>query len=254
MRKAIILTIIAALLTGVVIFGGCPQVGDGGGRVEVTTSGGIFPVWTGLDTIHYFGRAVDARRLIAVVAKRNAEMKGASEVPYEHKTTRGEYKVMLAASLLGKVKEPEAFPHLLMLVEDPYSLMRGWAATALKELGDRRALPALLKVLKEEKSCNGRLCPAIGALGDNSAVPALIDTIPAGGAMDTEERFEAIEQITGLSLADMRREWGRPCYGETHQKLLEAMRDWWTKNKHLSRNGEKTEPPTQGDGAKRATP
>ena len=210
---------------------------DGIAIVEVTTSTGIIKLQTELDTPDLFGNKIDTDDLIALVSKRNRKMKGKPEVSYRHERTRREYKVMLAAWLLGKVKEPKGFPHLLELAEDPFFVMRGCAVCALQSFGDRRALPTLIRILREKKPCNGFLVPAIGALGDNSAVTPLIETIPISGAKEAEEILKAIEEITGLSLVEVRKEWGLVYYREKHAAFLTFMRSWWQKNEAKSRNG-----------------
>lgn len=247
MKKVLLAVILLISIIGIVVVvirlrgGGRCHI-DGISLVEVTTSTGVVKVVTGLDTPEKFGHKIDADDLIALVSKRNRMMNGKPEVSYRHETTRWEYKVMLAGWLLGNVKEPKAFPHLLELVEDPFFIMRGWATTALQSFGDRRALPTLIRLLREKKPCNGALVQAIGALGDNSAVPTLIETIPAGGARNAEQRLKAIEEITGFSLAKVREEWGLVYYGEKHADFLAFMRKWWQENEARSRNGRTAEP------------
>ena len=216
-------------------------------RVDVVTSAGVVRVLVGRNMVEHFGTKIDARDLTRIVERRNKKMKGKPEVTGDHKRTLHEDKVMWAADLLGQAKEPTAFPHLVALLDDPSLLMRGYAARALDAFGARRALPALLKVLHDKKPCNGFLVPAIAALGDDTAVPPLIDSIPAGGYRDADARLKAIEAITGLSLKEMREEWGLLYYGEKLQKFHSAMREWWEKNKHKSRNGKTAEPIAAAD-------
>lgn len=225
-----------------------------GVQVKVVTSTGIVQVVTGTDTVEHFGEEIDARDLIQIVRHRNKNMKGKLEVSYKHKRTRQEDKVMCAAYLLGQAKEPRAFPHLIALLDDPFLGMRGYAVMALEKCGDRRALPALLKVLKQGKPCSGFLAPAIGRLGDDTAVPILIDTIPAGGTMDVGRRLKAIEQITGLSLSAIREEWGLVYYGEKHRQFLKAMHVWWEENKAKSRNGKTVEQGAPADAGSGSVP
>jgi hypothetical protein len=169
-------------------------------------------------------------------------MQGKPEVSFDHNWTRHEYKVMFAVSLLSKVREPDGFSAVLALSNDPYFQMRGSAVAALRTYGDRRALPTLLRLLRDGKPCNGFLVPAIAELGDDSAVPLLIDTFPAGGTRDSEARLKAIEEITGLSLQDTREQWGLLYYGDKLDKFRNAMHKWWEENKAQSRGGAIADP------------
>ena len=217
-------------------------------RVEVVTSTGVVQIDVGGDTVTFFGTKIDGQHLTQIVKDRNKKMKDKPEVSSDHRGTRHEFKVMHAAVLLGKVKEPTAFPHLLALLDDPYFSMRGHAAYSLEKFGARNALPTLLRVLQEGKPCNGNLVPAIAVLGDNTAVLPLINTIHSGGSNDAAKRLKAIETITGLSLKEMREEWGLVYYGDKLPKFHRAMHEWWGENKHKSRNGKTAEPATTADG------
>jgi HEAT repeat protein len=236
-RLLIGLTVLATFGAGCAPFP--PHISiDGIATVEVVMSSQTVRLRTGLDTPEYFGQKIHTEDLLRIVERRNRKMKGKPEVPHDHETTRGEYKVMLAASLLGKVREPQAFDALVTLAQDPYGAMRGWAVASLRRYGDRSVLPMLVRHLKEGKACNGVLVPAIGELGDDSVVPLLIDTVPVGGYGNAEARLKAIEAITGLSLKAMREDWGRLAfYGDKLPQFRRAMHQRWATNKHESRNG-----------------
>jgi len=220
---------------------------DGIATVEVLTPRGSQQVTTGLDTPRLLGRHIKSSSLVRLVKTRVRHMQGKPEVSFDHKRTRREYKVMLAASLLSKIREPDGFLVVLALSNDPYFVMRGSAVAALRIYGDRRALPTLLRLLRDRKPCNGFLVTTIAELGDDSAVPILIDTIPAGGTRDSEARLKAIEEITGLSLQEMREEWGLLYYGDKLDRFHKAMHKWWEENKAQSRNGGITEHVHAGD-------
>ena len=225
---------------------GSTVLASGVAMVEVVTSTGTVHLMTGIDTRERLGQKIRTEDLIKTIEHRNRSMKGKAEVSCDHDTTQGEYKVMDAAYLLGEVREPEGFSAVLTLAEDPYFLTRGWAVSSLRAYGDRRSLPTLLTLLKERKSCNGALVPTISELGDDTAVVPLIDSIPAGGGCDSEARLKAIESITGLSLAEMREQWGLLYYGDKLGKFHKAMYMWWNKNKANSKNARTAEQAVAG--------
>lgn len=92
----------------------------------------------------------------------------------------------------------------------------------------------LLEMLRERDACDWAVVRAIAEIGDETAIPDLIDTIPEGGFMDAEARFKAIEEITGLSLDAIRKEWGLLYYGKLEQ-FHKAMHEWWQANEHWQR-------------------
>jgi hypothetical protein len=211
---------------------------DGFSSIEVTTPERTIKVDCGLDDPEILGKNIKLSDLIAIVAERNKSMKGKPEVSYDHEATKAEYKIMLAASLLGRLKDERAFQELVQLAEDPFFGMRGWAVEALMVFNDKRALPVLIKLVRENKPCNGALERAVGKLGDDSAVPELIEHFTEGGAMEAEATLKAIEEITGLSLAEMKKKWGLTYYTNLPQ-FKKAMHEWWKASKSKSRNGSK---------------
>lgn len=84
---------------------------------------------------------------------------------------------MEAARRLGESKDPMALDPLLKAVQDENKSVRWAALEALGDLGDRRALPTILRFLKKKEPYNWGRRVAANALGnfkDRSAIEALI--------------------------------------------------------------------------------
>jgi HEAT repeat protein len=117
---------------------------------------------------------------------------------------RGFDQLMLA---LGRIKEPRAFEPLVGWLADAH--WGQWAARALGELGDVRAVNPLILALMAN---NSSAASALGKLKDPRAVEPLIEAFDS----DVSQKYllqEALEEITGESMkAD---EW----------------KGWWEKNK-----------------------
>ena len=58
----------------------------------------------------------------------------------------------LLVDVLGRLKDPSALDYLVKSLKDEFFTVRCRAAKALGELGDRKAIPNLLKVQKEDPS------------------------------------------------------------------------------------------------------
>ncbi|MBI3945215.1 MAG: HEAT repeat domain-containing protein [Armatimonadetes bacterium] len=79
--------------------------------------------------------------------------------------------VPAALRIIGWAHNPRAVDRLLRLLYDPkYTPSAAWA---LGEIGERKALPALLLALEVTPTAPPEAAEAIGKLGDRSAVPAL---------------------------------------------------------------------------------
>jgi HEAT repeat protein/nucleoside phosphorylase len=84
------------------------------------------------------------------------------------------------AGALGQLGDRMAVPDLLkVLREAPDPKTRGTAATTLGKLGDRRAVPRLLETLLNDPDSGSRgpAATALGQLGDRFAVPVLCQTL-----------------------------------------------------------------------------
>jgi hypothetical protein len=196
------------------------------GTIEVETSNGIVRVITGGRTFDLFGRRVKADYLFTIVSERL-------------KATRQKLKcddemLFSAAYLLAEVKDARVLKPLLEMSKSscPYSCLL--AVSGLYKLRDRRALPRLLEIIRKQNACSNPAVRTVANIGDETAIPILIDTIPDGGAMDAEARLKAIEEITGLSLDGIRKEWGLLYYGKLKQ-FHKAMHEWWDAHKRSAK-------------------
>jgi len=98
---------------------------------------------------------------------------------------------------LGYMKEKNAVPALISVLER--RPQTGGAAFALGEIGDERAIPILLKILKEQTGYEDREVTALGKLKSKEAVPILISRLGhpkrrfgGTGVLETEKILEAL--------------------------------------------------------------
>src|SRR5439155_5195466 len=107
-----------------------------------------------------------------------------------------------AAWALGRFGTAGAISPLCELLEEanPSLAHAGWQG--LLDLGDRRAVPCLLRMLRRADSSELRkwMIYALGWLGDERAVPHLIRVLEADGD-DTDVRAMAAEQLGRLESA-----------------------------------------------------
>lgn len=102
---------------------------------------------------------------------------------------------MEAAKLLGASKDPRALGPLVAALGDASRDVRWAAVEALGELGDRRAVPALVEYLKRPEAYRwGKrlVAAALGAIGDPSAVE------PLQGLLADEDPF--VRRLAAISL------------------------------------------------------
>jgi tetratricopeptide (TPR) repeat protein len=88
-------------------------------------------------------------------------------------------------------KDREAVPHLIRyLAESPFAETRARAADALWWIGDRRAVPAMLRALSDpDLNVQGFAASGLGDLGDPAAVAPLLDLF--GRLQDNREQTKA---------------------------------------------------------------
>lgn len=95
------------------------------------------------------------------------------------------HNASLAASALAKMKAVEAVPALIKALKKPLAIKsrankaKVAAIEALRKIGDKKAVPALIDVAdgspsKQDFFLNKRAIVALGALGDPEAVPVLV--------------------------------------------------------------------------------
>ena len=83
-----------------------------------------------------------------------------------------------AAGTLGELGDKRAVPALINALNDDDEWIRASAVDALGELGDKSAVPALINALNDERRwVRTRVTSALGKLGDKSAVPTLINIL-----------------------------------------------------------------------------
>ena len=193
--------------------------------IEVETSRGVVQVGGNGRTLRLFGKRPNADDLMGIVA---------AKLTPEQKLACDDEMLLEAAYLLAEVRDARVFGRLLEISESACPNFCESAISGLQKLGDRRALPRMFQILRQRDGCSWAAVWAIGKIGDETAIPHLIDTIPPGGANDAETRLKAIEEITGLSLNDMRAKWGLLYYDKLEQ-FHQAMHKWWEEHKHLAK-------------------
>jgi len=83
-----------------------------------------------------------------------------------------------------------------MLATDPSYKVRVQAALVLGKLGDKRAVPALVKALKDSNATVRTVsCGALGRLGDSSAVGPLKEAAKDGESMVRQAAEKALQQL-----------------------------------------------------------
>jgi len=82
------------------------------------------------------------------------------------------------------------------LASDPSYKVRVQAALVLGKLGDKRAVPALIKALKDSNATVRTVsCGALGKLGDSSAVEPLKEAAKDGESMVRQAAEKALQQL-----------------------------------------------------------
>jgi len=109
---------------------------------------------------------------------------------------------------------------------------RAYAAKALGNLGDRRAVTALRGALwDKDPSVRAQAALALGALGDPQAVEALIAAITDADPEVQEAAEDALRRITGANFARDTRRW----------------QEWWDENREMVFARDGGRPPGQRD-------
>ncbi len=111
--------------------------------------------------------------------------------------------LMSIGTALGKIRHPQTFDLLVDLLAHASGYVAGAAATALGELGDRRAVPHLVALADERHGewfypCTQALL-ALGRLGGDEAFAYLTRTVQG-----SEVRESALEALAMLAQGDAR--------------------------------------------------
>lgn len=197
------------------------------GEVYVGTSNGDVRVSVHGRLLDVFGPRAEADELIKIVSE---GLTSATEQKYECDDERFRGAIFLLAS----AKDKRVLGPLLEMSNSSCPHSCSAVVSSMARLGDRRALPRMLEILRSPGECSYAVVLAIAKIGDETAIKDLIDSIPPGGANDAEARYKAIEEITGLSLDPIRNKWGSLFYDNLPQFHL-AMHEWWAANKHLAK-------------------
>lgn len=121
-----------------------------------------------------------------------------------------------AAMELGTAKEMKAVEPLLEALRRPYAALQTTAAWALAEIGDRRAVPALVAAFRERPTEGFAL--ALAGFKDAQAIPALMGALL--------HRDLGIRELARRTLDQVDAEWFHAEQAkENLQVLLEAIRD-----------------------------
>jgi len=194
----------------------------GSSIINVRTATGVVPVRSGLDTPRALGTTVEADDLVARVNRRITKMHGKPEARH-HELTSDERKVLHSVQLLTAVKDPRTYNLLVELLNDPWSLIRGYAAHYLAELGDPRAIAPLSDAMRSKKSFNGAMTGSLASFGDPTVVDVLLETWEPGEGHDCRQRVEAIEKLTGENLDAFKNSYSA--------QSIDELRKWWAENR-----------------------
>lgn len=112
-------------------------------------------------------------------------------------------------NVLAILRATEAVPYLIEILEDrtdrPERVAAAWA---LGVIGDRKALPALIRDLQRAESPSSANCAiALGVLGDESAIPCLIDALNSKREEVVADAALALHRLTGHDFGDDYDKW-----------------------------------------------
>jgi len=123
------------------------------------------------------------------------ERQGPYAVPHLVALSRGENAevAMFAVQILSRIKDPSSAQALLPLLEHSDSNISQAAIEALGALKAREAVPGLIRLLDADLWLQFAAVAALGEIGDPRAVQALLDAIP--NEMLSEPAVEALGRI-----------------------------------------------------------
>lgn len=104
-----------------------------------------------------------------------------------------------AIEILSSTKDDGAFTYLVEALTDRNPALRERAAEALVAIGDKRAIPALLRRLEEDPQANPMIIRALNALGARQAVPPLLTKLQS---QNQDVQKETLHALANLADAD----------------------------------------------------
>jgi len=221
------------------------KLGCGIANVHVRSGDTTFEIRTGLDTYRLLGSTLDERDLVRRFENRIEMIKSGPEIWRDHKYTRAEYELILAANLLIKINHPRARELFQALLDDPLFVYNAddWLVT----LGDAKAAPYLLESWKKRPDYPFVYVNAFKILPYEAAVPHLIEVFRIHmGSDDIDSVFKAIENCSGDDLAEIRV--SNLSEHESVESLKSLLQKWWTErqteaNMRLQRDAAKAPRP-----------
>jgi len=133
---------------------------------------------------------------------------------------------------LGKIRDGEAYSHIVKLIGDPADVVRYDAVVALGELGDPHAIEPLIEIMQDPNSTGELASAAAMALAKfgKAAVVPLNDLIPILSDSDDEKRLAAIEAIAIIG-APRSRSLIEPLIYDPSEKVGKTAEYWCSKLK-----------------------
>jgi len=101
-----------------------------------------------------------------------------------------------AVEILNTTKDPRALQALVDVLEDPDWWVQERAVDALAALGDRHAVPALLRLLQRDTPATPAVLRALGNLGDPQVIPAVLATLTHGAPAIQKEALHVLATLT----------------------------------------------------------
>jgi serine/threonine-protein kinase len=101
-----------------------------------------------------------------------------------------------AVEILNTTKDARAYDYLTKALQDPDWWVRERAIDALANLGDTRAVPALIDILTSDSQASGVAIRALASLGDSIAAEPVLNCL---GSSDESVQREALEALPTLA-------------------------------------------------------
>jgi HEAT repeat protein len=116
-----------------------------------------------------------------------------------------------AGEILACLKNPDAVPHLIRKTKGDADNVRNSACLALGELGDDRAVDALLEALKDDDWVTFSAIFSLGKIGSKRAIPHLMDVLKNGSEEISLAACETLIDFRDPAVLD---------------EVIDTMREW----------------------------